>query len=177
MERITRFRSFLLLLIFGLLLGFYSVKMYSLQVLGTGTVVDNASTYTSDIRVRAARGDILDNNGNKLIGNRASYNMVFNNYVLMSSDTPNESLQKLVSLCRELDIEYVDNFPVTMERPYEYTLDQFDSTWQGYFQAYLTELDIDSDISANRLMRELRDDYGIPDDWSDSEESSACAMS
>ena len=169
MERITRFRSFLLLLIFGLLLGFYSVKMYSLQVLGTGTVVDNASTYTSDIRVRAARGDILDNNGNKLIGNRASYNMVFNNYVLMSSDTPNESLQKLVSLCRELDIEYVDNFPVTMERPYEYTLDQFDSTWQGYFQAYLTELDIDSDISANRLMRDLRDDYGIPDDWSDSD--------
>ena len=169
MERVTRFRSTLLLILFVLLLGFYSIKMYSMQVLGTGTVVDNASTYTSDIRVRAARGDILDNNGNKLIGNRASYNMVFNNYVLMSSDSPNESLQKLVSLCRELQIEYEDNFPVTMERPYEYTLKEFDSTWQGYFQAYLTDLDIDSDISANRLMRELRDTYKIPDDWSDSD--------
>lgn len=169
MERVTRFRSIVLLVLFTVLLGFYSVRMYSMQVLGTGTVVDNASTYTSDIRVRAARGDLLDNNGNKLIGNRASYNMVFNNYVLMSSDSPNESLQKLVSLCRELNIEYVDNFPVTMERPYEYTLSEYDSTWQGYFQAYLTGLDIDSDISANRLMKELRDTYKIPDDWSDSD--------
>lgn len=170
MERITRFRAAVLLIIFGLLLGFFAVRMYSMQVLGrTENVVDNASTYTSDIRVRAARGDILDNNGNKLIGNRASYNMVFNNYVLMSSDEPNESLQKLVSLCRKLEIEYEDHFPVTLERPYEYTLSEMDNTWQGYFQAYLTKKDIDSDISANRLMKELRGRYKIPDNWSDSD--------
>lgn len=169
MERITRFRAMLVLAFLVALMGFYSVRMYSMQVLGTGTVVDNASTYTSDIRVRGSRGNILDNNGNKLVGNRASYNMVFNNYVLMSSDSPNESLQKLVSLCRELDITYEDHFPVTMERPYEYTLDEYDNTWQGYFQAYLTDMDIDSDISANRLMRQLRESYRIPDEWSDSD--------
>ena len=170
MERITRFRAVLLLVIFAVLVGTFSVRMYSMQVLGnTDNVVDNASTYTSEIRVRAARGDILDSNGNMLVGNRASYNMVFNNYVLMSSDSPNESLQKLVSLCRELGIEYEDNFPVTQERPYEYTLSDYDSTWQGYFQSYLTNMDIDSDISANRLMKELRTSYRIPDEWSDSD--------
>lgn len=169
MERITRFRAVLLLLVFFTVLGVFSARMYSMQVLGTGSVVDNSSTYTSEIRVRAARGDILDSNGNILVGNRASYNMVFNNYVLLSSDSPNDSLVRLVRLCREQDIEYEDHFPITSSRPYEYTLDQYSSSWQDYFQRYLSDLDIDSDISANRLMQELLERYRIPDDWTDDE--------
>jgi len=169
MERITRFRAVVLLLIFALILTFFSVRMYSLQILGTGKVVDNASAYTTEIRVRAARGDILDCNGNKLVGNRASYNMVFNSYVLLSSDNPNENLRRLVNLCSELGIEYEDHFPVTAARPYEYCHDEFGSSWQDYFLAYLAKLDIDSDISANRLMKSLRSRYNIPDEWTDGE--------
>ena len=114
MERITRFRAVVLLLIFALLLGFFSVRMYSLQILGTGKVVDNASAYTTEIRVRASRGDLLDVNGNVMVGNRASYNMVFNSYVLLSSDNPNENLRRLVNLCSELGIAYEDHFPITL---------------------------------------------------------------
>ena len=169
MERITRFRAVVLLLIFALILSFFAVRMYSLQILGTGTVVDNASAYTTEIRVRASRGDILDVNGNKLVGNRASYDLVFNSYVLLSSDNPNESLRRLVNPCGELDIEYEDHFPITETRPYEYCHDEFSSSWQDYFLAYLAALDIDSDISANRLMKSLRSRYNIPDDWTDEE--------
>ena len=169
MERITRFRAVLLLLIFALILGFFSVRMYSLQILGTGKVVDNASAYTTEIRVRAARGDLLDVNGNVMVGNRASYNMVFNSYVLLSSDNPNENLRRLVNLCTELGIEYEDHFPITAVRPYEYCHDEFSDSWQDYFLAYLAALDVDSDISANRLMKTLRSRYSIPDDWTDGE--------
>ena len=169
MERITRFRAMALLLIFALILSFFAVRMYSLQILGTGKVVDNASAYTIEIRVRASRGDILDVHGNKLVGNRASYNMVFNSYVLLSSDNPNESLRRLVNLCAEQGIEYEDHFPVTKERPYEYCHDEFNSSWQDYFLAYLADVDIDSDISANRLMKALRSRYRIPDEWTDEE--------
>lgn len=167
MERITRFRATMLLVLFFALIGFFCVRMYSMQIMGTGNVVDNASAYTTEIRVRAARGDILDCNGNKLVGNRASYNMVFNNFVLLSSADPNFHLQRLVDLCLELEIEYEDHFPVTQTRPYEYTLDQYSESWQDHFQAYLSNLDIDSDISANRLMRELRSRYDIPTEWTD----------
>ena len=167
MERITRFRAVVLLLLFALLLTVFCARMYSMQILGTGNVVDNASAYTSQIRVRAARGDILDCNGNLLVGNRASYNMVFNNYVLLSSDNPNESLLKLVRLCQQLNIAYEDHFPITRTRPYEYNHSEFDTAWQNYFQSYLSYLDIDSDISANRLMKELRGRYKIPDEWTD----------
>lgn len=169
MERITRFRAVVLLLIFALLLGFFSVRMYSLQILGTGKVVDNASAYTTEIRVRASRGDLLDVNGNVMVGNRASYNMVFNSYVLLSSDNPNENLRRLVNLCSELGIAYEDHFPITLTRPYEYCHSEFSDSWQDYFLAYLAALDVDSDISANRLMKTLRSRYSIPEEWTDNE--------
>lgn len=167
MERITRFRALVLLLIFAVILSVFSVRMYSMQILGTGDVVDNSSSSTSLIRVRADRGDILDTNGNILVGNRASYNMVFNNYVILSSDDPNGDMLRLVRLCRELKIEYVDHFPITKSRPFEYIHDQFDTNWHDNFKEYLTYLEIDSDISANRLMKEMRSRYKIPEEWSD----------
>ena len=98
MERITRFRALILLLVFALLLSVYTVHMYGLQIMNTGNVVRNSDTYTSYYTVKASRGDILDRDGNVMVGNRASYNLIFNNFVLMSSEQPNESLLKLVKL-------------------------------------------------------------------------------
>ena len=100
MERITRFRALTLLVVFLLLLGVYSVQMYGLQILDNGDVVRNSDTYTSYYTVKGTRGDITDRNGNVLVGNLASYNLVFNNFVLMSSGSANESLLRdtLVSL-------------------------------------------------------------------------------
>ena len=167
MERITRMRAIIMLILFGMLLSGYSIRMYAMQMFGAGDVVTNSSTNTSYTTVKAARGDILDRNGNVLVSNRASYNLVFNNFVVMSGKNPNESLLKLVRLCQELGIEYIDHFPVTLERPYEYIHDQFDSGWKGHFQAYLNELSIDSDVSAPLLVRKLREICRIPKEWSD----------
>ena len=167
MERITRFRALALLLIFALLLGVFGVRMYSLQMMGGGDVVQNSGTYTSYTTVKGSRGDLLDRNGNVLVGNRATYNLVFNNFVLMSSENPNESLRRLVNLCLAMGVEYEEHFPISLTRPYEYIHDQFDSNWYDYFQDYLAELEIDSDISAPLLMRTLRKNCRIPEDWSD----------
>lgn len=167
MERISRFRAMVLLLVFALLLGIYSIRMYGLQILDNGDVVRNSETYTSYYTVKGSRGNLLDRNGNVLVGNRASYNLVFNNFVLMSSGSANEHLLRLVELCQEMGIEYVDHFPVSLERPYSYTHDQYSDSWYGYFQAFLGEMDIDSDISATRLIKKLRSSYKIPDTWTD----------
>ena len=167
MERITRTRAIVVLLLFAMVLSIYGTHMYSIQLLDGGDVVDNSGTYTSYVTVKASRGTLLDRNGNKLAGNRASYNLVFNNFVLMSSDNPNESLLRLTQLCQELDIEYIEHFPVSLSRPYEYTHEQYDSAWYGYFQDYLSALGVDSDISAPLLIRKLREDCKIPEEWSD----------
>lgn len=170
MERITRVRVGVLLALFCLVLGFFGLKLYDLLIIETGGIVDNTKTFTTETRVKAARGEILDCNGNVLVTNRASYDLVFNHYVICSAEDTNGWLLQLVQLCREQDAEYADNFPVSESAPFTYTLSDYSSTWQTYFQTYLSKkANLDSDISAPLLISKLRSVYKIPEDWSDAD--------
>ena len=176
MERITRFRAIAMLLIFATILGLFSVRLYSIQLQGGGSIVADSDTYTTYYTIKAVRGSLLDRNGNVMVGNRAGYDLVFNNFVLTNSDAPNDHLLRLVKMTRQLGVEYIENFPVTEDRPYEYTLAEQTASWQGYFQDYLWALGIDSDISASRLMEELRKMYKIPAEWTDAEARSVIGL-
>lgn len=170
MERITRFRASILLLVFFLIVSFFAFRLYDLQIIETGGVIDNTTTFTTRTRVKASRGDLLDRNGNALVSNRASYDLVFNYYLITNAENTNDLLLQLVKLSRELGIEYIDNFPITKERPFEYTLQDFSPTYQSYFQAYLANRgNLDSDITAHLLIQKLRDVYKIPETWTDEE--------
>lgn len=168
MERITRFRAALLLTLFLIIVGFFAVKLYSLQIVEAEDNI-NSNYFIIQTTVKAARGDILDRNGNALVSNRASYNLVFVPYVINNAKGTSNYLLQLYQLCEQLDVEYIDHFPITKERPFEYTLDDYSSTWQGYFQKFLANKEIDSDISAPLLMERLRTRYKIPEEWSDTE--------
>ena len=124
MERISRFRATVILLLFLLVLVFFIFTMYNLQVVETGGVIDNTTTFTTITRVKASRGDLLDTNGNILVGNRASYDLVLNHYVLLSARGTNAHLYNLVKTCDERGIDYTDHFPVSAQRPFVYTLDE-----------------------------------------------------
>ncbi len=167
MERISRFRAALFLVLFAFVLLLYAGRLFVLQIIETDGNTDNTQTYTTLTTVRAARGDILDRNGNVLVGNRASYDLVFNHYVIKSNDKTNESLYDLVQLCKELGIEYNDHFPVTKTRPFEYTLTTFNTSWQNHFQLFMMDVSLDSDITAPLLVEKMRDRYKIPETWSD----------
>ena len=170
MERISRLRATIVLLVFSLVLAFFVYKMYDLQVIETGGVIDNTTTYTTITRVKAARGDILDRNGNKLVGNRASYDLVLNHYVLLSATGTNTHLYNLVKTCEESGITYTDHFPVSSEKPFVYTLDEYNSTWKSYFQTFLDyQGGLDSDITAPLLVEKLREIYELPEEWTDDE--------
>lgn len=170
MERITRRRAGIFLAIFTVIICLFALRLYAMQIIQTGGQVDNTKTFTTITRVKAARGDILDRNGNVLVSNRASYDLVFNHYVILSADGTNDHLLALVKLCKELEVSYYDHFPVTMEEPFEYTLSDYNSTWQSYFQSYLpTRGGLDSDISAPLLIQKLRDSYRLPEEWTDEE--------
>ena len=170
MERMTRTRVGALLLAFSLVIGFFGFKLYDMQIIETGGSTDNITTFETLTRVKAARGNILDANGNVLVTNRASYDLVINHYVLTSSATPNETLLALVKLCRAQNIQYTDHLPITTDAPFTYTLSDFNSTWQSYFQTFLAYRDnLDSDITAPLLMDKLRSSYFIPESWSDAD--------
>jgi penicillin-binding protein 2 len=152
----------------AVILGLYSVKLYSMQVADAEINGDNITTYTIWTRVRGARGDLLDTNGNKLVTNRASYDLHLNHYVILNATNTNGRLLQLLQLCREMELDYIDHFPVTRSKPFAYTLDQQNNTWKGYFQRFLVNRgNVDSDITAPLLMEQLRKSYRIPEDWSD----------
>ena len=153
--------------LFAFILLLYSFRLYKLQIIDTKGNTDNTQVYSTITTVRAARGDILDRNGNVLVGNRASYNLVFNHYVTKSNPNCNQALYTLVQKCRELGITYSDHFPVSTSRPFVYTLTDFTTTWQNYFQLFMVDRVLDSDITAPLLVEKMRERYSIPTSWSD----------
>ena len=168
MERITRFRARIVMLLFVAVLGFFAFYLYNLQIIETGGNTDNTSTFSVMTRVKAARGDILDRNGNVLVSNRASYDLVLIHYVINSADGTNDYLLRLVECCEKQDVAYAEHLPVSMEHPFVYTTEELNGTWQRYFQVFLSNMgNVDSDITAPVLMDSLRKHYDIPEDWSD----------
>ena len=176
MERVSRFRSGVLLALFGLLLTLYAFKLFDLQIIETDGDTDNTTVYTTITTVRAARGDILDRNGKVLVGNRASYDLVFNHYVIKSADNRNDYLLRLHKKCQELGVEYNDHFPITKQRPFEYTLNDYNASWQNYYQKFMLDRELDSDISAPLLLQILRERYGIPESWTEEEARAVIGM-
>ena len=148
------------------MIGVFSLRLYKTQAAVTedSLVTADADSMTYQSTVEAARGNILDRNGNVLVSNRASYNLVIINFVFFNAPDPNGNLLKVLNLCDELGIQYESHFPVSEDRPYTYT-DTNDTAWQGYFRKFLASRSYDLDISAPTLMKRLRSEYKIPDDW------------
>lgn len=165
MERKYNNRIVIFFLLIAVLVGFFAFRLYTVQVVNATGSDSSVSTYTYQTTVSAARGQILDRNGNILVSNRASYNVTINDYVLFNSENPNESLLQLVHLCDELGIEYADHLPITETKPYEYTLDETSEAWQDYFKTYLAAYNWDADISAQQIIKLMRQVYQIPNDW------------
>lgn len=164
------FRVGVLILLIAVMAGIFGVRLYDVQVTQASQVDHTPSgSHTYRTRVTAARGEILDRNGKVLIGNRASYNLTLIYAIVFSAENPNENLRKLTNLCNELELEMTDHFPVTMEKPYTYTTNEYSSTWNSYFKTFLDERGWDSDISAPQLIRRLKDTYHLPADWTEEE--------
>ena len=164
------FRVGVLILLIAVMAGIFGVRLYDVQVTQASQVDHTPSgSHTYRTRVTAARGEILDRNGKVLIDNRASYNLTLIYAIVFSAENPNENLRKLTNLCNELGLEMTDHFPVTMEKPYTYTTDEYSSTWNSYFKTFLDERGWDSDISAPQLIRRLKDTYHLPADWTEEE--------
>lgn len=169
MERIISARARIMLIIFAVIIAIYAFHLYDLQIIETGGQTDNATTFVTWTSVKAARGEILDRNGNVLVGNRAGYKLTLNHYVVLSADGTYQHLYNLAMKCQELGIEYNESFPISKERPFTYTLSEYTSAQQGYFQKFLEKYSLDSDITAPLLIETLRSKYRFPETWTDDE--------
>lgn len=167
MQRKIRIRMIAFILFIVAMMCMFALRLYKIQseVSEQTLVAADAESIRYRTTMEASRGNILDRNGNVLVSNRASYNLIIINFVLINTGDPNGNLLKVLNLCEELGLDYTSHFPVTKQRPYEYALDSLDSSWQGFFRKFLTHRDYDLDVSASTLIKNLRRDYAIPDEW------------
>ena len=162
MERRIRSRIAALIVLIGVIVGLFSLRVYKLQTAENARQADTLTYYTT---VEAARGQILDRNGTVLVTNRASYDIVIISYVWRNGPSPNESLIELLDTCDELGIDIVHHLPISESRPYAYTLDDYENTnWSKHFRTFLKSRNMDSDIAAGTFMNNLRKAYNLPED-------------
>ncbi len=170
MERRARLRTGILTALVLILVSILALQLFRMQIIEAGEQAASgsaASTYTFYTTVHAARGQILDCNGDVLVYNRTTYSLTLNNYVLFNSADPNGSLLQLAEMCDELGVEYTDNLPISKERPYTSLLEEQSSAWQGYFRTWAEERGWDPEISPQNLIRLMREAYHLPEEWTD----------
>lgn len=167
MNRRARIRTTSFIVLIAMIMGLFTFRLYKVQSAMDEETLQEANALEYFTTIEAARGQILDRNGAVLVTNRASYNIMIINFVLYNDPNANQSLIELIELCDVLGIEVVSHFPVSETKPYEYTLENYDTNWQDYFRRFLKSRSLDTDISAGSLMRMLRDQYSIPEELSD----------
>lgn len=119
-SRQFKWRSIVLLAVFALVLGAYGFVLYDTQI-RNGDAYRTTASYTIKEKetVDTVRGDLLDSRGNVLVSNSFHYEVTLDTS-LMGKDK-NDTIAKLLVLCREMELGWTDNLPITDEPPYEFT--------------------------------------------------------
>lgn len=100
-------------------------------------LAQSVRTIAREEAVEASRGVITDRNGKALVSNRSTYNLTFDSSLLKAEDDENTAILRLLTLCRQQEISWVDNLPITKTAPFSYTIDLLSDTQKNRFLTYL----------------------------------------
>lgn len=94
-----------------------AVRLLRLQLAAPVETKTNGGAQKTTLYTRiipAARGEILDRYGRKLVANRISYQLTFD-YLLWSKSRQNDVLMALTELCGSYGLTYEDHLPLTAD--------------------------------------------------------------
>ena len=100
----------------------------------------SVNTIAKKEKVEASRGIITDRSGRPLVSNRSTYSLTFDSSLLKDGEDQNDALLRLLELCREQGVDWVDNLPITRQAPFSFTVDTVSSTQKSRFLSYLKDL-------------------------------------
>lgn len=149
------FRLYVLGALLVTILLVYLFILYSVQVVhhedyATQSVRSIAQPET----VEASRGVITDRNGRLLVGNRSTYNLTFDPSLLKEGEDQNEAILRLIGLCQERGVDWIENLPISRRLPYTYTLDELrDPVLKRRFLSYLKALDSSREALTEYLLQ------------------------
>ena len=132
-------------------------QLFNLQIVKGEDYREQSNTRLSrDSVLEAARGDILDQSGNKLATTKAGYMLKM--YKTKIDDKQlNETLLKIVNVLEENDDKYVDSLPLKVD-PIEFLItEEAQKKWKK-------NNNIDEDKTAEECFQILKEKYKIEDE-------------
>ena len=107
-----------LITIVVLLASFSIIRLMQFQIVDAEEYIDQVNRRTvSEVSVSAARGDIVDRNGNLIATNKAGFNIVFDR-AFLPEGKENETILELTKLLSENGAVWIDNLPLSTTYPY-----------------------------------------------------------
>lgn len=113
------------------------------------------SSRTDTIEIEAARGEILDRDGNVLAGNRSSYNIVYD-ALDMDYDRRNATIIQVIDLLEERGETWRDRLPIVLAEDGTY---QYKEDSESAIQTLQEALSLAEYATAEECMAELAQQY------------------
>ena len=130
------------------------VQLFNLQIVNGEEYRDRSNTrLTRETTLKAARGNITDSTGNKLVSSKLGYSLEL--YQSKSDiQTLNNTILEMIQTLENNGDSYIDNLPITVE-PFTFTI-QGDklATWK-------TRYDIPQEDDAEKAFQYLKEKYDI----------------
>ncbi len=147
----------------------FGLRLYTWQVRDGETYLAIANaTSTATVRIDAARGEILDRDGNPLVTNTTAYEIVFE-APYMTSATMNDTIHTLVELMEERGESWIDNLPIELDASGSYVFSADSESSVAYLKGK-SFLNVNAYATAEQCVAQLAELYDVePDRYSDGE--------
>lgn len=113
-----RWRRWFLAFLCLIVAGVFTARLMDIQIINAHEYLRLLEgRHISTQTIRAVRGEIVDRNMNPITVNHMGYDVVLDRAWLPVA-IQNEVILSLMELCRNLNVEWTDNLPISMTQPY-----------------------------------------------------------
>ena len=130
------------------------LQLFNLQIVHGQEYRETSNTrLTRESTLKAARGNILDSTGNKLVTSETSFSLELYK-TKIEDDVLNNTILKTINILKANEDEYIDNLPIAVN-PVRYTLSE------ESLKDWKTGLEIPENVTAQEAFDFLKQKYNI----------------
>lgn len=155
MNKYSNSRFYQIIILVIILMLALAIRLFVITVTEHDKWANAATTQnTKEVVTSAPRGQIYDRYGRVLAGNRQIFTVTFNISGLGTNEI-NQSCYDLIQLFEENGDEYVDNFPIIINKG------KFSYTYEDSKKKYLDSLGLSGDATCEDVLYKLREKYEV----------------
>ncbi len=133
------------------------VQLFNLQIIkGEDYRRESNTRLTRETTLEAARGEIVDRTGNKLVTTEMNFSLELYK-TKIDNETLNNTLLKIANLLEENSDSYIDNFPIQID-PYKFSVGDSES------KSWKKSNNIDEQYSAEQCFNYFKQKYQISEE-------------